>query len=75
MISPQAIADRLTAHRGDPCQWCGIPHDEVPVGQCPCAPSNAMVVDALSELERCAFGEPFQLERPEVRALLEALSR
>ncbi len=21
-------------HRGDPCIYCGIPHDEVPIGDC-----------------------------------------
>ncbi len=27
-------------HLGDPCRWCGIPHDEVPVGPCLGPPSN-----------------------------------
>jgi len=21
-------------HRGDPCKYCGIPHDDVPIGPC-----------------------------------------
>jgi len=76
MISPhiQAIANRLTAHQGDPCYWCGTPHDEVEPGPCSCAPSFAMVADALTELEKCSFGEAFQLERLEAQALLETLS-
>ena len=70
----ETLAQRLTAHRGDPCYWCGTPHDEVEPGPCPCAPSFAMVADALTELEKCSFGESFQLERLEAQVLLETLS-
>lgn len=24
-----------TAHKGDPCIYCGTPHDEVEIGPCP----------------------------------------
>jgi hypothetical protein len=74
-MNTMTIANRLTAHRGDPCVWCGTPHDEAAPGPCPCAPSAAMVADALVEIERCADGERFRLERLEAQALLEALTR
>lgn len=27
-------------HKGDPCQWCGVPHDDVEVGPCEGAKIN-----------------------------------
>jgi hypothetical protein len=71
--SIKRTAEKLTAHRGDPCVWCGTPHDDIEIGQCRAAPSTAMVADALTALEQASFGEPFQLEKLEAQALLEVL--
>jgi len=36
MVETVAVASRaLRAHWGDPCRFCGTPHDEVEVGDCP----------------------------------------
>ena len=32
---PRTKAPKFTAHKGDPCIYCGTPHDEVGVGPCP----------------------------------------
>jgi hypothetical protein len=58
---PEKIADEVTAktkmaaeagaegvgwHCGDPCEFCGVPHDDVAVGDCPGYP-----VDAKADIE------------------------
>jgi len=63
----------VTAHIGDPCIFCGCPHDEVEIGPCPARLSEAMYGDAIKELEKCARGHSFHLERLEARAILDEL--
>lgn len=24
----------MKLHKGDPCEYCGLPHDDVPIGDC-----------------------------------------
>ena len=42
MNQPQSRNERT--HFGDPCIHCGIPHDEIPAGQCSGDPSKAIPV-------------------------------
>lgn len=55
---PDGAAERAgQAHRGDPCRYCGTPHDEVAPGPCPARTPAPGEAQAAGDAAKAAYHE------------------
>ena len=42
-------------HKGDPCIYCGIPHNDVPIGRCGGRAFASQILDEVEEIHHWAI--------------------